>query len=201
MVKPARVCQCLSGGAIMKLTNTVTNITKNNKGFSLLEVLVGVSIIGIISAIAVPQFVTYRETSALTASDTSLKNMSKAYNLCVATKTSCTSKAALNIDCATCAEPEINGQDVCFEIKTVVSNKTFQACLSRAASGTVVTKYGGDFKFCTYTTVSPGTPAVVATTEICDANPDCSTTQANTTGACLTTGTAVGVCNGSGLCN
>ena len=36
------------------------NCLKNNKGLSLVEILVAVSIIGIISAIAIPQFANYR---------------------------------------------------------------------------------------------------------------------------------------------
>ena len=64
-------------------------VLKNNKGFSLLEVLVGVSIIGIISAIAVPTFTDYRENAALTAGNTSLLNVQKAYNLCIAKNLHC----------------------------------------------------------------------------------------------------------------
>ena len=67
----------------MKLANTVTNITKNNKGFSLLEVLVGVSIIGIISAIAVPTYQSYQQTAAVTAAQTTLANVAKAFNNCI----------------------------------------------------------------------------------------------------------------------
>ncbi len=59
MVKPARVCQCLSGGAIMKLTNRITNITKNNKGMSLLEILVTLGIISIVAAVAIPTYTNY----------------------------------------------------------------------------------------------------------------------------------------------
>ncbi len=212
MVESARVCQCLSGGAIMKLANTVTNITKNNKGFSLLEVLVGVSIIGIISAIAVPQFVSYRETASLTAADTSLKNMYKAYTLCIATKTGCSTKAALNIDCHGCSDPVLgtgsNDGDVCFALTTSVGDKEFRACLNRTTAGLVSKTYGGSFKFCVYTN-GASTPVVRSTIEICDNQADCTNaltgqnpTTNNETAACPTiSGSSAGKCtSGTAVC-
>ncbi len=157
VVKSARVCQCLSGGAIMKLTNRITNITKNNKGFSLLEVLVGVSIIGIISAIAVPTFQDYRETASLTASNSSLKNIVKAFNLCIATQsnlTGCKTKADLKIDCFECTiNADTSNTQVCGHVSTTVGSSTFQACWDSANK---VFNYGGAFKIC-YCKGSAGT--------------------------------------------
>ena len=46
------------------------NCIKSNKGFSLVEILVAVSIIGIISAIAIPAFQDYRANASKVAGDT-----------------------------------------------------------------------------------------------------------------------------------
>ena len=77
-------------------------ILKSKKGFSLLEVLVAVGIIGIISAIALPRFQDYNESSALTATNTSANNIAKAYTLCQATKTTCSSLDDISINCPIC---------------------------------------------------------------------------------------------------
>ncbi len=206
LVKPARVCQCLSGGAIMKLTNTVTNITKNNKGFSLLEVLVGVSIIGIISAIAVPTFTDYREGAALTAADTSLKNVAKSYNLCIAQKGSlanCNTKAFLNINCEDCTVAA-DTDSVCAHIETAVGGQTFRACWASDKDNIV---YGGSFKICYCKQGATGTGAGRCTNagsvdvakspvKKCDAPTDCGTAGDHTCKA----GTANGGKCATGTC-
>ena len=50
------------------------------------EVLIGVTIIGIISAIAIPQFTDYKNQAAKVASDTSASNIGRAFTNCLALK-------------------------------------------------------------------------------------------------------------------
>ena len=173
-------------------------ILKNNKGFSLLEVLVAVAIIGIISAIAVPSYKANRKAAAQAAGTTSLSNIERAYQNCVVLKTfnECNSLAEIGVSCADCTDgSEADGatsSKFCVHIAKQTGGQWFKACVSIDGS-TVRKTFGGELMtkadIChkeTYTagtvnawgTASPVTPLknctsgnAVATCGVADVNP------------------------------
>ncbi len=54
------------------------NKMKNQKGFTLIELMIVIAIIGILAAIAIPQFSAYRKRSYNSAAQSDLKNMTTA---------------------------------------------------------------------------------------------------------------------------
>ena len=125
----------------------------NNRGFSLLEVLVAVSIIGIISAIAVPTYQNYTKETSKTAADTTISNISRAHASCLVLKsfTNCDSLGDIGVSCSDCVDGTDGNSIFCSSIKKDVPGGDFKACVS--IEGTKVIKsYGGtafkDDTFC-----------------------------------------------------
>jgi type IV pilus assembly protein PilA len=54
------------------------NSKKNEKGFTLIELMIVIAIIGILAAIAIPQFSAYRKRSYNAAAQSDLRNMATA---------------------------------------------------------------------------------------------------------------------------
>ncbi len=124
----------------------------NQKGFSLLEVLVAVSIIGVISAIAIPQFKNYKDNAAKVAADTSGSNIVKAVQNCLVLNgiDACDTLGEVGISCpsgASCimatdsATPKTK---LCSHIHTTSGSSTFNVCVElNLTNNTPSRKYGG----------------------------------------------------------
>ena len=59
-------------------------IKKNNKGFTLVELVVVIAILGILAAIAVPRFTGSRKKAAVAAHNANVRTLESAYNMYLA---------------------------------------------------------------------------------------------------------------------
>ena len=157
-------------------------ILKNNKGFSLLEVLVAVAIIGIISAIAVPQYTANRKEAAKVAGMTSISNIQKARQNCLVLKSvdECNTLGLIGISCPDCFSEQATPNKFCAHIKKDSGGKTFLACVSMEGDTVKKRTVGGDLleeeKVCfdkTYTTSWPTTWSVFEQIKYCSVKTDC----------------------------
>ena len=171
-------------------------ILRNKKGFSLLEVLVAVAIIGIITAIAVPTYTANRTEAAKTAGMTSINNMYKAYQNCLVLKTfnECNTLAEIGITCPDCKEDsDVDNaatKKFCAYIEKESGGKTFRACVS-VEGNTVKRSIGGDLlddvKICheepgKANNQWSGQKSVMAQIKYCSAKTDCGTDSSCTPG-------------------
>ena len=190
-------------------------ILKKKKGFSLLEVLIAVAIIGIISAIAVPQFNAQRENAAKVAGMTSISNIQKALQNCLVLKSvaECKTLGSIGISCPDCHSENASPNKFCAHIEKDSGGKKFTACASFEGSDIKRRTVGGDLlkdeKVC-FDQTSNGTVwgavTIFPQLKYCSGNTDCGTDGVVTSSGakkytCKKVGTSsTGKCNGSAVC-
>ena len=132
-------------------------ILRNNRGFSLVEVMVSLGIMAVIGAIAVPQFTKYRRTAAYTAKGQSLKNIARAANVCIAANgyKGCDTMSKIGMSELTGGESSDQKDALCTDTEETIAGEVFKACISISASGSTSTTTNKRFCFKDVVTQTP----------------------------------------------
>ena len=199
---------------------------KNNKGFSLLEVMVVVGIIGILTSVAVPAYNNYRDTAGRATLSASLANVEKAYLACMAVGSgTCDTLSSIGLSsCPGCTLQDNSGfgtsvgdPDFCLFKEQKIGSNIYKGCVSieeqegrtsktfgvykKSADNTVTLVSDKKFCYCDGGTAAPDVRTLkdgVAT--LCMSTSNCGTACAGITGIATLCEATQGVCTGAGLC-
>ena len=117
------------------------NCLKNNRGLSLIEIMVALGILGVIGAIAVPQFTKYRRTAIYTAVGESLNNVARSAAVCIAANgyAGCNSLSKINMPQLEGGQASTGQTALCVDTVQTIAGEEFKACVSINGSGTSTT--------------------------------------------------------------
>ena len=138
--------------------DTVSKIRKSfmnhNKGLTLLELLVAIVILGIISAIAIPQYTGYKKTTEYNALNVDLQVIRRQLGVCMALTQDideCKTKGKLDLDIKGLTDDigaNSAGTDFCAQIDRTIAGETVKSCIQIKVDSGIVEQQTFSKKMC-----------------------------------------------------
>ena len=137
---------------------------QQRKGFSLVELLTVVAILGVLSAVAVPTYTRYRKQAGLKALAADAKNIKKAILACSAMFpfSSCDSAAEIEIEVVNLRPAQKHSPNVCFRFEREIGGIVYKQCVSVNTSSGAASETNSE-PFCYKVTQSPPPPPITYT--------------------------------------